>query len=258
MLLSRIGLAALKGTRHLPRDAVELARSGPVGDRVFCLVDPVRGQVLRTVENPALVLVESDWDDEVLTVRLPSGELVSEPPRPTGERLVCDYWGRDAELEALDSGHAAALSAHLDRDVVLVRVNRPGEVVYGGSVSLVTTSAVAELGRRVRDEALDVSRFRATFALDDAESPLDERDLAGRVLRLGTAVLRVRAPIPRCAVIDIGPSTGRKDRNLLATLAGYRRGAGEIWFGIDAEVLVPGRAGAGDTVSMTAPDRVAD
>jgi hypothetical protein len=37
---------------------------------------------------------------------------------------------------------------------------------------------------------------------------------------------------------------------VLQTLAGYRRCDGEICFGVDAEVAVPGRVGLGDPVVL--------
>ena len=60
--VSRIGFTSLKGARHLGRPFVDLTRDGPVGDRVFCLVDLARGRVLRTVENPTLVQTRATWD----------------------------------------------------------------------------------------------------------------------------------------------------------------------------------------------------
>ena len=39
MHITRIGLTPLKGARHAPLTQVLLDRRGPVGDRIFCLVD---------------------------------------------------------------------------------------------------------------------------------------------------------------------------------------------------------------------------
>ncbi|GAA3835991.1 MOSC N-terminal beta barrel domain-containing protein [Brevibacterium ammoniilyticum] len=59
---------------------------------------------------------------------------------------------------------------------------------------------------------------------------------------IGTsAELRVRigAPVPRCAVIDLDPVTGKRNARLLATLAATRttNRAGEPFFGVYAEVV---------------------
>ena len=61
MHLDRIGFTAVKGGRHTTHEGVKLAMQGPVGDRVFCLVDRSRGRVLRTVENPSLLRARARW-----------------------------------------------------------------------------------------------------------------------------------------------------------------------------------------------------
>ena len=75
MHLNRIGLTPVKGGRHAEQASVELAPDGPVGDRFFCLVDPARERVLRTVENPSLVRTSATWADGVLTTNLPTGTV---------------------------------------------------------------------------------------------------------------------------------------------------------------------------------------
>lgn len=239
MHITRIGLAPVKGTRHTELSAVDLTPAGPVGDRLFCLVDIRSGRVVRTVDHPRLTLVDATWDGTVLTIRTPDGREVAAPPEPTGELLALDYWGRGAEVELLGSPHAHLLGEHLGRDVHLARVH-PGEVVYGSSVSLVTTGEIDALGET------DSSRFRATFTIDADRSPT-----TGTELGLGDAVIRVRAPMPRCRVIDINTTTGEMDRRHLATLVDWPRQTGELWFGVDADVLVPGTVRTGDTVTSS-------
>lgn len=238
MHVSRIGLTPLKGARHAERASLRLDAAGLVGDRHFCLVDVERARVLRTVDVPALVLVDAHWDGTVLTTRTPEGREAVASPRPTGQHLFIDYWNRDARLEVLESPHARLLGEYLGRDLRLTRVSHPGEVVYGAAVSLVSTGELAQLGES------DSARFRATFTLDMERVPEP-----GAQVRLGEAVVRIRRPIPRCRVIDINPATGEKDRRHLTTLADRPRPAGELWFGVDAEVLVPGAVRTGDEVA---------
>lgn len=251
MHVTRIGFTPLKGTRHATHDTVELTLEGPVGDRVFCLVDPARERVLRTVENPTLVQATSHWADGVLAVRLGGADLGVElvgRPAPTGRALEVDYWGRRAVVEVVDGPWAEAFSRHLGYDVVLARSSRPGEVVYGASVTLVTTGSLSRLGERVGHDVED-ARFRATF-LVDAEEPHVEDSWIGRRLRVGDATLQVRATVPRCAVVDVGPATGLRDVPVLKSIAGYRRGEHEVHFGVDAEVVVPGTVRTGDSAEL--------
>jgi len=234
----RIGFTVLKGARHVERDAAELTRVGPRGDRCFALVDVEGRRVLRTVENPALTRLTATWDDPLLTVTTPDGDAVTGTPQPTDEPLLsADYWDREARLTLLDGPYADALTAYLGRPVRLART-APGDVVWAEPVSIVTTGALHRLADRIRAAgnpvpgALDV-RFRATLTLDLSDDPA-----AGTVLRVGDAVLRVGRPIDRCAVVDIDPATGARADRVLTHL---RTEGGELRFGVGAHVVTPGR-----------------
>jgi uncharacterized protein YcbX len=247
--VERIGFTPLKGGRHVEHPASTLVAHGPVGDRVLCLVDPARDRVLRTVENPTMVQAVARIDGDVLRVDLPFGSLEG-TPAPTGELRTVDYWGRDAKVELLDGPWSAAFSEHLGYAVRLARPVQAGDVVYGGSVTLVTTASMALLARKL-GHPVGSERFRATYCLEvDGLEPHGEDAWVGREIRLGEATLRVRGVVPRCAVIDLDPVTGSRDVPVLATLAGYRRCDGEICFGVDAEVAVPGRVSIGDPVVL--------
>jgi uncharacterized protein YcbX len=251
VFISRIGYAAVKGSRHIAHDDVELTAAGPVGDRAFCLIDRARDRVLRTVENPVLLQASATLRFPVLTVQLPA-RRVEGVPKPTGEEIKVDYWGRSARVELLDGPFAAAFSELLGFEVVLARAAQPGEVVYAGPVSLVTTGSLRLLEESIGPSAPAVAgeRFRPTFVVD-ADEPHVEDTWAGLELQLGAeARVRVNGRLPRCAVIDLDPSTGRRDMNVLGTLAGYRHLQHEIYFGVDAVVTAPGRVRDGDPVLL--------
>jgi uncharacterized protein YcbX len=246
--IERIGFTPVKGGRHLTHDMVDLAADGPVGDREFCLVDRSRGRVLRTVENPALVRTCARSEGGVLSVQLP-GHTVEAVPSYGGERLSVDYWGRTAALEVCTGPWAEAYSRYLGSDVVLCRSTTAGQIVYGASVTVLTTGSMGLLAQRLGRE-VDSARFRSTFLIDTGDvAPHVEDSWVGRELQVGEATVRVRAVVPRCAVVDLDPVTGRSDAPVLAELAGYRRSDGEINFGVDAVVSVAGRVRTGDQVS---------
>ena len=248
MRVVSVGFAPVKGTRHTSYDAVELAAGGPVGDRGLCFIDVTGRRVLRTVQNPSLVALAARREGDDLVVELPSGEVLRGVPEPSGERLTCDYWGRPAELDLLDGPWVAAVSAHLGAPVRLAAA-RPGAVVYGAPVSLVTTASLRDVAERAGRPGLvgEAARFRASMVLDTGDEPYAEEAWAGREVRVGTAVLRVHAPIPRCAVVDLDPATGERGSGVLKALAG--RGVdqhGDPLFGVDAHVVVPGIVRPGD------------
>jgi uncharacterized protein len=248
MRIERIGFTPLKGARHVAWDRVELSAEGPVGDRVFCLVDPDRGRVLRTVENPTLVRAVARWDSGVLSVDLPAG-TVEGTPTPTGELVKVDYWGRTAALEIVDGPWSEVFSEHLGREVVLARTVDPGEVVYGGAVTVLTTASVRLLSEQVGYD-VESERFRSTFLLDVDGEPHEEDSWVGRELRLGEAVVVVRGPVPRCAVVDLDPENGVERQPVLSTLARYRRVRKDVCFGVDATVVTPGVVNAGDVADL--------
>ncbi|HSN10796.1 MAG TPA: MOSC domain-containing protein [Propionibacteriaceae bacterium] len=257
MHVSRAGFTPLKGARHLSRPYVDLTWDGPVGDRVFCLVDPARGRVVRTVENPSLMQTRAVWDGTILTVTLPGatvegvpGATVEGVPVPSGERRTLDYWGRRVTLDVLEGPWASAYSAHLGYDVVLARA-ASGDVVYGASVSLVTTASLDELSRRL-DAPVQDAQFRATFTVH-TDAPHVEDEWIGRRLALGEAEVEVRSAIPRCRVIDFDPDTGTPRTDAMRALSTYRRQGNDVLFGLDAVVTKPGRVHMGDAVTPCRP-----
>lgn len=246
MHVARIGFTPLKGGRHVEHPAVDLSPAGPVGDRGFCLVDPARDRVLRTVQNPALVRAVATVAGDRLEVTL-GGAAVAGVPARTGDVRKVDYWGRLAEVELLDGPWAGPVSALVGYDVALARVVSAGDVVYGGSVSLVTTGSLHALSARV-GRPVEGARFRPTFVVDTgAERAGCETSWMGREVEVGSAVVRVRGVVPRCAVVDLDPVSGARNVPVLRALGGYgRRQGDEPVFGVDADVVRPGRVLAGD------------
>ncbi len=257
--VTRLGLTPVKGTRHVELDRIELDAHGPVGDRTFCLVDPVRARVLRTVENPRLIAVRTSWDGRTLSCRFPDDtEVAAEPGTGggSGAELSADYWGRRAELELVDGPWAAAFSNYLGRSVRLTRIRTRGTVVYGAAVTVVTTATLRAIGSRlvrsndsIESLAVLAARFRSTLVLNSAGlAPGVEQSWLGRELRVGSAMVRLRAPVPRCAVIDLDPATGERNQAMLIA-AGARPGH-EPAVGVDAVVVRPGIIRRGDPASV--------
>lgn len=249
MHLRDIGVSALKGGRHQPWDQVLLQSDGPVGDRVFAVVDPDGGQVLKTVEHPSLLSCEARWDNGVLSVGI-GGRQVAAEPEMSGEYLTLDYWGRASRMEVVNGPWAGEFSRLLGRSVALARSVVAGGVVFGASVTIATTSSLRRLARE-SGIAVDERRFRSTFTIDTGDAAAHVEDSwAGRELELEGARLLVKGGVPRCAVIDLDPDTGARGTSLLKTLAGYRLDAGEILFGVYAEVIRAGNVTRGDQARL--------
>jgi uncharacterized protein YcbX len=249
VLVERIGFTPIKGGRHMTHDLANLTADGPLGDRVFCLVDRSRGRILRTVENPALLRACARWESGVLSVDL-SGHTIEGVPSPSDETLNLDYWGRAAAVQSCVGPWSEAYSEHLGYDVVLCCCVGAGQVVYGASVTVVTTASMRLLSQRLGRE-VGSERFRSTLLVDTSDSTAHVEDSwVGRELRIGKATVRVKGVVPRCAVVDLDPVTGQKDASVLRELSEYRLSRGEISFGVDAEVTVAGGVRIGDRVEL--------
>ncbi|KGN37602.1 MOSC N-terminal beta barrel domain-containing protein [Knoellia subterranea] len=236
--ITRLGLALLKGTRHLDRDEIELDAHGPVGDRTWCLVDRAAARVLRTVDNPRLLRITVRPTDGGFVVTTPEGHSLDAATRDAADGIQAyDYWGRGARIRLQDSDCSAFFSEYLSRDVVLARADR-GDVVYADPISIVTTGALRRLEEALTRSGYAVrspldARFRATMTLD-----LEHDPEPGTRLQLGDAVVEVTDPLERCAVIDLDPETGERTNTQL--LQRIRTTDGRLPFGVGARVVSAG------------------
>jgi len=108
-------------------------------------------------------------------------------------------------------------------------------------VSLINRASIAAL-EVAMGVPVDPLRFRANvyFAGVPAWS---EHDWVGSEITLGTARLRVIAPITRCAATQVNPATAERDLDIVAAL---KRAFGHINMGVYAEVVAGGEIGLGD------------
>ena len=246
LVVRAAGFTPVKGMRHRPHDQVLLEEEGALGDRAWCLVDLGARRVLRTVAHPTLVGVLASVDDWELTLRLPDGGTATGIPAPSGEQVTCDYWGREVDLALTAGPHAELVSDWLGTDVRLAAAPRGG-VVFGSPVTLLGTASLADLARRAGRPTLveEAARFRSTLVVATDE-PYVEDTWLGQEVRVGEAVLRIGAPVPRCAVVDHHPVSGVRDVRLLQLLAGHRplNAAREPVLGVNATCVRPGAVAA--------------
>lgn len=248
MQIAQLGFTSVKGMAHAALPRVELTPSGPRGDRVFCVVD-ASGEVLRTVRDNALMACRATWRPPVLTIETPVGDATGEVG--DGDAITASYWGRPVDLVAIDGPWSLLLSRYLGRRVRLCRVTSPGAVVWSGSVSIVTTSSLAEVAQRIGRQVDDGARFRSTVVVDTGTgAPFVEDTWVGRRLRLGAAVVRISGRMPRCAVVNRRPGEGGPDADVVAALAVDRVGDAGIMFGVHGDVEQPGWIALGDSAEV--------
>lgn len=208
---------------------------------------------LRGAAGPALQAVRGGWDgghdspgnsndSDGGPDRGPNGGalVLTHPDRPP---LRFDPAGDDAPLIAwlaplwADSGKAAPAR--------LVEAPQPLTDVRQPYVSILSLSSLAELERRT-GRPLGTDRWRGNLWIDGWEA-FAEQGFQKMTLHIGTAELRVRDRIVRCAATSANSVTGRIDSDMPAELERLR---GAPVFGIYAEVVNGGSIAVGDEVRV--------
>jgi uncharacterized protein YcbX len=158
-----------------------------------------------------------------------------DPGRPnSSQTIVQTPAGR--ELDVVDPG----LAEELGPGVTVIKQNRG--VFDVSPLSLTTTQTVAALGSLLGAE-LDPLRFRPNL-LVEAEEPYAEDSWVGSVLQIGAARLRVDLRDERCVVVNVDPTTSRRDPAILRTIARER----DACLGVYGSTVTPGRIAVGDSV----------
>jgi uncharacterized protein len=208
--------------------AAELSWQGVAGDRRWAFVRPGRlhsGFPWLTVrQQPQLhhyrpTLVEPDRPDRsAVRVQDPKGRVY-----------------------AVDD---PALAAQLGEGVWAVKHDRG--TFDASPVSLLTRQGLEALGRRVGTD-VDARRFRPNLVLDaSVAEEFPEDGWVGRLLRVGTAVIRVDQPVERCAMVNVDPDSLARDSNVLRTIAQQRA----LDFAVYGSIVTPGTLRPGDPVVL--------
>ena len=256
--VTRLDIAPVRSLGLESRDEIELTELGVVEDRRFYLIGENDRLVDQLIVNP-LVQVAAWTNPEATVLRLsfPDGSVVEDDVRldeeGPGGVIETPIYGRTAVGHLVEGPWAEALSRFVGRPIRLVRCDRPGGTRAHGHVSLVTDASVDRLGRHLGVVDVDGRRFRMLIGLT-GDTPHEEDTWTGRLIELGQAILRVGAPIPRCAMTTHDPDTGERDLDTLRAIKEYRGLSGpeskDLVFGVWAEVERPGRIRVGDTTAV--------
>ncbi len=112
-------------------------------------------------------------------------------------------------------------------------------------VSILSRASLAALGRAA-GTTVSRHRFRGNLWVEGWPA-WAERDLIGRRLHIGPAILEVAMPITRCRATCANPETGGEDIEMLEMLAGLH---GDWHFGVYATVVQGGEIALGDKVEI--------
>jgi uncharacterized protein len=245
-----IHVSPVKSLRLMPVPEARLEREGVPGDRRFALLDPRRGRVATQREIGALARIQSRYDAETaeLALVMPDGSEVVAAVNG-GTPASVKLWDRVVEGRALDGPWADAISTVAGRPLQVLEITDGIRAQDTYPVSLLSQASADEVGRRGGIEGgFDARRFRPTILMDGLGAH-EEDEWVGHPVRAGEALLSVVKLDPRCALTTRNPETGERDADTLRWLAEYRRfDDGDVYCGLYADVLEPGRVRIGDAV----------
>jgi uncharacterized protein YcbX len=208
-------------------DEVEVSWHGLVGDRRWAFIRD--GQARSGF--PWLTIRERP---ELLHYR----PRFAEPDRPNASLT----WVRTPAGRELDVADHA-LAAELGHGARVIKQDRG--VFDTMPLSLLTSQTVSGLGGLVGAE-LAAARFRPNLLVDAAGPNFPEDVWVGRVLRVGTLLMRVDVRDQRCVVVTVDPVTLRRDPAILRAIARER----DNRVGVYGSVVQPGRVAVGDVVEL--------
>lgn len=218
----------VKATGAEPCSSLEVEDRGVVGDRGYAIYDAAgklaSGKHSRRFRRMDPVFELESWmAGDGVHLRLPDGTTVTAGSPEADERL---------------SG--------LFGEPVTVRRETTTPHFDAGSVSLVGTATLVELGRHEGDgRPLDPRHLRANVVVTTTE-PYAEDDWVGRELAVGGVRLRVLEPIERCRMVGVAQVDLPARPGMLKTVSDQH----DLCAGVYAEVLQPGAVAVGDTVHV--------
>lgn len=210
-------------------DDVEISWHGLTGDRRWAFVRP--GQ--KSNGFPWLTLRQRNdlngyrpcWKD---------------PDRPDASGIVVRTPAGD-ELDLTDP----ALAAELGDGVRVMKLKRGTFDTF--PLSLITTRTIESLGALLATD-LDERRFRPNLVIEPyGAAAYPEDEWVGQLLTIGDTSIRIDKRDKRCLVINLDPTTGRRDPAVLRAVATQR----DSCLGVYATTVRPGRVAVGDPVLIT-------
>jgi uncharacterized protein len=256
--VARLSIAPVRSLGLEHPSEIDLTEAGVAEDRRFYLVDPANRLIDRLVV-PALVQIGAHTDPgaERLRLAFPDGTVVDEAVK-LGSPVETDVHQRTVTGHFVEGPWAAALSDFSGRSIRLIRCDRVGGTRTQHPATLITDGSLDLLAQHLGTGAVDGRRFRMLIELADGTAHEEDSWVGGRIA-LGETVLKISAPVPRCAITTQDPDTGERDLDTLRTIIAYRgmRNDRDIEFGVYGEVERPGRIRLGDSVEVLTPARQA-
>lgn len=264
MRVARLNVAPVKGTQLQQRNVVDLGSHGVADNRCFYLIDQ-RGLMFNGKKDGRLVQISADYvpQSKRLMLQFPGGQDVG-GVWTAGAPVTTNFYGRPVAGHEVFGPWSQALSEFVDQPVRLVAADQPGDAIDVHPVTIISNSSIELLRRsKLGAERLDYRRFRMLIELDGTEAHVED-GWRGQHVRVGSAVVEVIGPVPRCVVVSQNPESGKSDFDTLRAILSYRGAmsedlstptahlpdGGKIVFGVYGQVKEPGRVAVGDGASV--------
>lgn len=244
MIVSELWQYPVKGLAGITLDSIRLeaGRHFP-GDRRFAVTNghPKQDEALagRWVKKAFFLQMMKFGELAAFTCGM-AGDVLT--LSEDGDEILSADLATDAGITMLNEFFAARFAARLGGAPQLARVTSGAFTdTEAPWISLGGTASVATFGEAT-GTAPDARRFRLNVMLE-TDTPFEEASLVGARVKLGEAVLRVEAPVGRCAAIDVDPATAIRGPHYLPLM---ERKFGHTDLGIFAEVTESGLVRPGD------------
>ena len=260
--VTQLGQVFVKATQFLHPERVQIVHSGICFDRAFALLE-ANDRFVRSDQHGSFFPLKFAFDpnEDSLRLEYADGRALEGPARGSGRAWGIDHAGlRTIDVVEVEGPWTEALTAYAGRPIRLVRCVSEGAAIDVLPITLLSTGSLRRLAREVGGP-VDAARFRAGLVLDNSLEH-EEDNWDGRQLRIGTALLRVRTPVPRCAITGFNPTSGQRDQDVMKGLIRYREkstlpdgmlpGYATPGFASYAEVIAAGEVCVGDSVEVLA------
>lgn len=259
--LAELYVYPIKSAAGIPLNHARLDARGIVHDRRWMLVDE-NGKFMSQRRHPKMALITPSFSDGNLVVEAPGMPPLDLPPGETfvdraENRVEVRVWSDD--VRAAPAGREADgwFGAFLGVPCRLVYMpedaQRRVDPAYstgrdrvgfadGFPFLLVSGASLRDLGDRLGRE-VPVNRFRPNLVVEGCAAFEEDR---WRNLRVGSIDFRVAKPCSRCSIVMTKQETGERDREVLRTLAGYRRAGTDVFFGQNLIHTATGTLRVGD------------
>ncbi len=252
--ITRLSTTPVKGlSLHHPA-SIDLTAQGPVGDRLFFLLDD-QGRIQSCTRNPGLYGLTASYDSGTRRLEITrSGQVLLGGTIEPATTVDADMWGLRtlASDVVADPVWSTFFSDIVGRRVQLLHAR--GSAFDVEPATLLGTGSVEELARRAGLAELDSRRFRMLLEFSGGE-PHVEDTWDGRLIEVGGALLRGGGPVQRCAATTRDPDSGAVDVQTLRVIRGYRGRQDSVFglgsnFGVYGHVVEPGTISVGDTLTI--------